>query len=116
MTVDIPRALWDRLCACAGCSPEACVLDLVEEYVEDREDAAEAARISSAIALGTEPVYTLKEVKEYLGLEGSPVAQREQAVKTSGQAGMREDYSLSRGYSRHAGSASEGQTAGWASQ
>ena len=67
--LNIPNALKDRIISLARATNETTeqlALRLIEEYVDDCE---EADRISAEIDAGIMPTYSLREVKANLGMD-----------------------------------------------
>ena len=67
--VNIPNSLQQRIMLLAhetNETPEQLALRLLEEYVEDCED---ADRISAEIDAGIMPTYSLEEVKRHIGVD-----------------------------------------------
>ena len=69
--LELPRELGERLEAMAratGAGKNSLVLQALDEWLEDREDAALADEVMAGIRAGTIKVYTAREVWDRLGL------------------------------------------------
>ena len=70
-TLDLPGELDDRyeeLAQTTGTPKNSLLLKALEEWLEDKEDAAVADEVMAGIQAGTVEVYPAKEVWDRLGL------------------------------------------------
>jgi RHH-type transcriptional regulator, rel operon repressor / antitoxin RelB len=71
VTIEMPDEmlkLVEEYAAKEGAQPDAYLLDVIEQHLEDLHDIALAEAAMERIRNG-EPTYTLEEVKQRLGLE-----------------------------------------------